>query len=277
MTHFGYTIERGVKPAFFIDDKTDLQRIMSTLRDPNSLGAFLILPMCILWSMLLEKREKAKRLLVTGLFGLHGLALFLTFSRGAWVGVLISLSVLTVVTQRKLLKTWLVRFWPLLIGAVLVFGAGAYSLRDQYAVQNIIFHSDETTTAEYDSNEYHLFFAQKGLKGIVQQPLGHGPGTAGVVSIHKDGKGLLTENYFIQIGYEAGVLAILLLGLAHVMVAWRLAGQLHEQLAASLFAALWGLILIGLVSHVWTNEAVAASWWLPAGVMIATDKTKRHN
>ena len=44
LTHFGYSLQRGVKPMFFIDDKPDFPRVMSTLRDPNSLGAFLALP-----------------------------------------------------------------------------------------------------------------------------------------------------------------------------------------------------------------------------------------
>jgi hypothetical protein len=44
LTHVGYSLERGVKPMFFIDDKPDFPRVMSTLRDPNSLGAFLALP-----------------------------------------------------------------------------------------------------------------------------------------------------------------------------------------------------------------------------------------
>src|SRR5688572_6596280 len=62
LTHFGYSLDRGVKPAFFIDDKPDLPRIMSTLRDPNSLGAYLILPITLLvgaWA----RKPKARMML----------------------------------------------------------------------------------------------------------------------------------------------------------------------------------------------------------------------
>ncbi len=34
LTHVGYSLERGVKPLFFIDDKPNFPRFMSTLRDP---------------------------------------------------------------------------------------------------------------------------------------------------------------------------------------------------------------------------------------------------
>src|SRR3990167_7058523 len=43
LIHLGYSRDAGVLPAFFIDDKPDLERVMSTLRDPNSLGSYLII------------------------------------------------------------------------------------------------------------------------------------------------------------------------------------------------------------------------------------------
>ena len=43
LTHVGYQRPTGVLPAFFIDDKPDLERVMSTLRDPNSFGSYVII------------------------------------------------------------------------------------------------------------------------------------------------------------------------------------------------------------------------------------------
>ncbi len=92
MTHFGYSVERGVKPAFFIDDKPDLPRVMSTIRDPNSLGAFLILPILLLTNLLIKNWKTNKKMMLSGVLLLHLLILFMTFSRGAWLATAIALT-----------------------------------------------------------------------------------------------------------------------------------------------------------------------------------------
>ncbi len=273
MTHFGYRVERGVKPAFFIDDKPDLPRIMSTLRDPNSLAAYLVIPITLLWAHLIQNKNRNRLMLLGGLLGLHLLTSFLTFSRGGWAGTSICLAVVTVYLKKDLLKIWIKRFGWAIALVVVALAAGAYMLRDQYFVQHVIFHSDESTVAQEDSNDLHVSFAQKGLEGIADQPEGHGPGTAGIVSIQKPDGGLLTENYFIQIGYEVG-----LLGLALFLGLWAwLSGQLarikNNVLAASLFATAWGFVLMAMISHLWTNEVVALLWWLPVGIVIGGAKS----
>lgn len=272
LTHFGYSITRGVKPNFFIDDKPDFPRIMSTLRDPNSLGAFLILPITVLMYKLFHG-AKQRRNLVVGLLGLHGLALFLTFSRSAWLGTVISVAVLGAYELRTSLKPFLAKYWPLVIGVVLLVGSLTLTLRHQYVVQNIISHSDKSTSAksQNDSNGYHWLFIKRGLEGIVRQPLGHGPGTAGLASIQNPKGGFLTENYYVQIGYEVGVLGLLAFIFIQVVLYKKLL-QNKTPLAICLLASFWGYILVNMLLHIWSNEAVAAQWWLLAGLAIGLDK-----
>lgn len=274
MTHFGYSVERGVKPAFFIDDKPDLPRVMSTLRDPNSLAAFLVIPITLIWAYIITNKVKERFMLLFGLLGMHVLVLFLTFSRAGWAGAFISLAVVTVYLKKDLLKVWAKQFGVIIAAGTLVLVFGAYALRDQYFVQHVIFHSDESTVAEKDSNDLHVSFAQKGLEGIADQPLGHGPGTAGIVSIQKPDGGLLTENYFIQIGYEVGVLGLALFVAALAGIEWCLLRAKNSSLAPVLFAAFWGFLLMAMISHLWSNEAVAVLWWLPIGAVIGLDKAK---
>lgn len=275
MTHFSYSVERGVKPAFFIDDKPDLPRIMSTLRDPNSLAAFLVIPITLIWAYVLTNKNKDRFMLLFGLLGVHLLTLFLTFSRGGWVGAFISLAVVTVYLKKDLLKVWARRFGVAIAAGVLVIAFGAYALRDQYFVQNVVFHSDESTVAEMDSNDLHASFAQKGLEGIADQPLGHGPGTAGIVSIQNPNGSFLTENYFVQIGYEIGVLGLLLFVGVLGLLQKKLMAQKHV-LAVTLFATWFGFLLMAMVAHLWTNEAVAVEWWLLTGIVFAAPVASRN-
>lgn len=274
MTHFGYSIERGVKPNFFIDDKPDLPRVFSTIRDPNSLGAFLILPIAILAEALIRNWRTQRRLLISGLLLLHSLILFLTFSRSALLGTLLALSVLGGIKYGYLVKKYIRKLAvPAVIVLVALIG-GAFLLRDQYIVQNVIFHSDESTALD-DPNEKRVKLVQQGFKGVIDDPEGHGPGTAGLVST-KLPNGLLTENYYLQIGYEIGVIGLILFLGFLMVVLLRLWEHRNNRLDQVLIASFVGLAFMNLLLHTWANEAVAISWFMLSGVsLISISKKKR--
>ncbi len=269
MTHFGYSVERGVKPAFFIDDKPDLPRVMSTIRDPNSLGAFLILPILLLTNLLIKNWKTNKKTMLSGVLLLHFLILFLTFSRGAWLATAIALAVYSGLSHKKEILKYLNKYKYIIIGLVLILSFGAYALRDQYVVQNILVHSDENTKLE-DSNSLHASYLQKGIDGIADQPSGHGPGTAGLVAIHN--RGILTENYFVQIGYEVGVIGLLLF-LAFLALVFQELRKSSSPEREIFFSALAGLIVINMFLHIWSNEAVVASVFILIGIKFWEDKT----
>lgn len=269
MTHFGYSLERGVRPAFFIDSKPDFPRIMSTLRDPNSLGAYLIIPITLLSGLWLKKPKS--RTLISGLLLLHGLALFLTFSRSAWLGAFVSVLALAFWSYKRQTILFFKKYWVAISGVTLIILIGGFLLRDQYVVQNYIFHSDENTKMT-DSNNLHVDFAQKGIEGIKDMPLGHGPGTAGLVSIQTDNV-VLTENYFIQIAYEVGVQGLILL-LALMFFIIKLLLKRNDFYSRVLIASFLGITLCAMLLHTWSNEAVAATWFLLSGLLLAKSRVK---
>lgn len=264
LTHLGYSLERGVKPNFFIDDKPDLPRIMSTLRDPNSLGAYLILPITLL-SLAWARRPKARTLL-SGLLLLHVWALFLTFSRSAWLGAMLSVGLALLWTHKEQTKQFTKKYWLFLVVGLVSLLVLVFALRDQYVIQNVVFHSDENTQMT-DSNNLHVDLAKQGIDGIVDDPEGHGPGTAGLVSIRTKTDVVLTENYFIQIGYEVGIVG---LGL----FVWLMAFLLHQlwriktTVSTAQIAGFLGITVCSLLLLTWSNEAVSATWWIFAGLAV---------
>ncbi len=273
LTHVGYSIPRGVKPNFFIDDKPDFPRIMSTLRDPNSLGAFLILPLCLLYGLFVKYLHDSKqRNKIIGLALVHIAALFLTFSRGAWAGALIA-SVAAVLTMRGSAFKFSRKLAVVGVCIVLVAGFGLFSLRHQRVLENVLRHSDQTTKAKQDSNALHTSFATQSFKKSVKKPLGHGPGTAGIVSIRNPGGGQLTEDYYLQLLYEVGFIGLALFVGTAVYIAKRLRAH-NTLLAQALFASFIAYAFMGLLMHIWSNEAVAAQWWLLAGAAIVITKYK---
>jgi hypothetical protein len=277
LTHFGYGLDRGTLPAFFIDDKPDFPRVMSTLRDPNSLGAYLILPMTLLAALGLRAENLKRRLQLGGLFAVHALALLLTFSRGAWAAALLSLFLLVVWQYGRLALLLIRRFWPVAVALALLATAGLAYVRNTYAFKSYITHSTGAPKAEFDSNGFHIEFAKRGLNGIADQPLGHGPGTAGLASIQNPDGSFLTENYYIQIGYEVGIPGLLLFIAINVLLYVKLWAKRASPLALALLCAFWGYFVMNMLFHTWSNEAVAAQWWLLAGLMIGAGASAASN
>jgi hypothetical protein len=266
MTHFGYSVERGVKPVFFINEDPAFPRVISTIRDPNSLGTFLIIPILLL-TQLITKTKTDKRLL-WGLLGLHLLILYLSFSRAALGGFIIAAGVLAVIQNRQKVSWLIGRYWPVLVVMVFVACASLFVIKDTRQFRSLVLRiDDKNAPSDVDSDELHLYSVQKGLKGVADQPFGHGPGTAGIVSIQNESGSFLTENYYIQIAHEIG-----LIGLALFLGIWAYAVRLlikkKTVLAQVLVATAVAYAVMALVMHLWTNEAVAAQWWLLAGFAV---------
>ncbi len=273
MTHFGYGIERGARALFLIDDKSGLLRVMSTLREPNALGAYLLVPIALLTSLLLRPHDAGRRYMLAGLLGVHLLALFLTFSRSSWLGAVLVIALVSGWQFRTAAIRILQRFWPVLACALVVVGIGLFSIRSTPFFQQYVVHSNPNEQVkDLDSNDYHWLFVKQGVEGIVDRPLGHGPGTAGLASIQNPAGSFLTENYYVQVGYEIGVAG---LALFIALNAWlyRELWRWRSEWTVPILAAFWAYVLTNMLLHTWANEAVAAQWWILAGMLLAVSST----
>lgn len=269
LTHFGYSIERGARPAFLIDDQAGYMRIMSTLREPNVLGAYLIVPIAALAALLCRVKDANKRMVLAGMAGLHGLALLMTQSRSAWLGALLAVGLVLWLQHPAKVRVFAKRFGLYAIALLVLSGAGLFAARNTTFVTSYITHANKNEqVADLDSNDYHIEFIKRGLRGIAHNPLGHGPGTAGLASIQNPAGSFLTENYYIQIGYEIGILGLLVFLALHVVVYRRLWRQKTSTIGAVLLASFWAYVLTNMLLHTWSNEAVAAQWWLLAGIVL---------
>lgn len=281
LTHVGYSRENGVLPAFHIDDKPDLERVMSTVRDPNTLGSYLIITIPLLMAgLFMTKRPETRQILFGGLL-LAGLAMLFTFSRSGWLGLIVSLLTFSSIYLAgrynmgsfvRKHRNWLV------VGVISIalLGAGLFVARDSYVVQNVILHADESTTLE-DPNELRIRFWQESLTAAVQNPLGHGPGTAGLASIQGDHV-ILNENYYFQILHEVGLIGLALFLAILVLVGlklYRAYKQTHNVYALGLLAAFIGLLATNFLVHIWSNEAVALTFWALAGILLFDDRYRK--
>ncbi len=285
LEHFGYSLDRGVKPLFFIDDKPDLPRVMSTLKDPNSLGAYLIVPiLAIGYSLLARKgserifgRRVPVPALLLGFLALVG-CLLVTFSRGALIALgLTGVTILYIVTEKRLKvldwRKYSKRYGAAFMLMIITLLVLLPRISQTYLFQNYVFHADESTVIA-DPNELRVQLFQDAVNDVIDEPQGHGPGTAGIVAIRNPKGGVLTENYYLQIAYEVGWLGIVLFIAILSLIMWRLyrvsrSGDVH---AAILVSAGVGYLFYSLLIHLWSNEAIALQWWLLAGIVMATGR-----
>jgi hypothetical protein len=161
-----------------------------------------------------------------------------------------------------------------LVSGFLILGVGGYILRDQYVVQNLILHSDESTQASEDSNELHIRLAKEGAIASIKTPEGHGPGTAGIVSIQNPNGGTLTENYYVQISYEVGIVGLIIFVSIWGHALFKLQKN-REMLSSCLLASGTAYVTLAMLMHLWTNEAVAAQWWILAGIVLAAPSASK--
>ncbi len=277
LRHVGYDRTNGVLPAFFIDEKPDLERSMSTLRDPNSLGSYVIIIGTIAFSLLIKTKNRYLKRTAMGLFILSLMCLWFTFSRSAWLGFMLATGLILVIGfgHQKIPKK-AVKYAGASILVILTFAlVGLFAFRDTYLVKNVVFHADESTVLE-DPNQLRTRFWRESAENITDNPIGHGPGTAGLASIRNNEQGVvLNENYYLQIGHEIGVAGLVIFLAIIYLVATRLFVLKDHTLALALFASFIGLIFTNFLVHIWSNEAVAYTWWGLAGLVLGNTNNKR--
>ena len=288
------------------------RRIQSPMSGPNQFGIWLLFPISICAVRLVAsygfrvsgisqpatRNPQLMRLVIQYLLlGTLLATLFLTFSRSAWIAAFIILLVLLgSVLPRRALR-------PLMIGLVGVFIVlfGAVSIRDPAVFFRL------------SSDRGHFERPIAAIQTMIAHPIGLGLGSAGPASnrIHEAcvflepnddpswaksspslcvfvGKNqvqpsdhvcdcpFLTENWYLQIGVELGLLGFLIyLALIAVVLA-RMKMQIVKSKKQNLFAicdlqfaillTFIGISTAALFLHAWEDAAVAYTGW----VLIAT-------
>ena len=264
----GYSKETGSIPVFYISDITKTtERAFSTLKDPNSLGSYLIIILCLtVYARSFYKKMSTKINIL--LVSIVLCAIYLTYSRSAWLGSLVAIFSLIILNPRCVayIRKNKKRIAGIAVSLVLVMAALFVSLSSNHKFNNLIFHVGDN--APTTSNSQRVSSMSKTIKMIFENPLGYGPGSAGPTSL-KGNNPLLPENYYLQIAHETGIIGLILFMAICLIVLLELLEMKDERIEAKiLIAAFIGLGFTNLFVHIWANEAVAYTWWALAGLII---------
>jgi O-antigen ligase len=273
LEHFGYGPDT-IPAVQTIDSDLSNQRIQSTLRGANPLGAYLLLVVTAMFALFSKPNYFRSLGLAAAL-----LALFYSYSRSAWIGVILSVGLLVwwAYGQKNKVK------WAAIAAAclVVVISGIILLLRTSEEAQDALLHtSNKTPGSAISSNEARATAIKYAAEDVAKNPMGQGPGTAGPASVRNDRQPKIAENYFLQIGQETGITGMALFITINIFVGMELWRRKTKILPRILLASLIGLTAVNMLSHAWTDDTISYLWWGLAGIALAPaileSKNKRN-
>ncbi len=271
----GYS-DATIKPYILLDENPHYVRMNSTLRGPNPLGAYamIVLLGVFAYGMSVGRalRDSRKKWLYVFL-AVGGLAaLWISYSRSAWLGLLAGIGVLVVLKHRqRLFGVRQLAAVVLLCALVALIG---YAVRDTAMFKNLVLHDNPTTGAQYTSDEGHRDSLKVGIDRLLQQPFGAGIGSTGSASLGSDSP-LIIENQYLMVAHEVGWLGLLVFVWLWGAVLWRLLQQEQSWLRDAVLASGLGLMLIACTWPVLVDDPVSMIWWGMAAVALASPLKER--
>ncbi len=246
----GYNLTT-INPTQIIDSALKFYRAFSTLGGPNQLGAYLIVPI----SFAIVYAIRNKQIWLGFIALLLGTALFVTYSRSAWVGALAAVITALIIVLKGKLR---VGFLLALVG--IAFVGALYLPRvltgPNSTLQYILLHGRVLERVLEGSDVDRLESFTNTTDMIVKQPFGHGLGSAGPASF-KAQTPVIPENWYLQIAYETGVIGLILYIIAFGLLLGDFLRNRKDPLAASLFAATVGILVANLFLHAWADSTLA--------------------
>lgn len=265
LTHFGYGPET-IKPYQTIDNNESFIRILSTLRGPNPLGAYLamVAPIALYYAEKIKHKKNFKIIIYSILFLI---TLYGSHSRSAWVGLIVGVGLYFLLRSKNKM-----RILPMASFLAVAIISG-YMLRNTNYVQNIIFHRYPNETSNYNSDDNRLSTIKYAIKSVNEKPFGHGVGSSGPASNHGDTP-VIIENQFLDIGYQIGWVGLIsYIGIISY-VGYMLI-KVKNNFALAHFIGLVSISVIALFWPVWTDDTIVLIWWGIAGSLLSTSIVER--
>ena len=260
----GYPTGSGV--LRYVDDDPDLPlRAISTSTDPNILGGLLILITTLTVAQLFSREPLLKRPLLAGMALVDALCLYLTYSRGSMLGLIVGLGLLALVRYRRLIP--------------LMALAGLFLLllpQAQAYIQRLV----EGLQAQDLATQMRLGEYKDAFLLIARHPwIGVGFVGTPEISLY-----IGVSSVYLLIAEEMGLiglasfLLIIVLFFAQVWRAWprlapeRPAGGAQQATLLGFVASIAGILVGGILDHYFFNLDFPSSvsiFWLYLGLAIA--------
>ena len=251
-------------PARWVDARevTLYTRAYSIVENPNGLGGFLVMGACVSIAMALGRVSARLRIVSVAVSVVLLIGLALTFSRGAWLGL-----VAGVVAMMALGR-------PRLLGVLALLGAASPLLLPRSIIDRVTF----ALTSDYlgkSAINGRLYVWGIGLYRIAEHPwFGIGLGTFGGTSAFLFGYGRLwMDNFYLQMAAEGGLILLaaflwLLCRAGKGLVAGHRSAEdpFLRALTVGAFGSFIAVVVANLTAGVWETLVVGAGFWFLVGL-----------
>ena len=265
LRHFGYQ-NSIIPPYFMVDNNPNIVRILSTLRGPNALGAYLVfwLPFLALVTKRMWPVATKYKILAVIIWLASLVTLFGSRSRSGWLGAVIAIGIFILLSVNDVWRKRLIILGA--AGSLLVLIVLALNWNSPF-VQTTLKHRDPSEQSSINSDDQRANSLVDAVKSTANNPLGSGPGTVNLASTYGP-KPIIVENYYLQIAQQYGLVGIVLFMAIMVMVGLKLWRLRQHDIAAALLAGFLGVAAVNMLLPGWGDETLSMLWWGMAGVVI---------
>ncbi|SHH48496.1 O-antigen ligase family protein [Tepidibacter thalassicus] len=249
------TVQAWVDTEMFEDIKS---RVYSTLDNPNVLGEYLVLLIPMSIALFWESKKNSQRLIFIVTTITMIVCLVFTYSRGAWLGLMLALFIFVVFLDKRLI----------LLGVVAL-------LIMPFVLPPSIINRFASIGNIQDSSSAYRISIWLGSLGIVKDYWisGIGMGTEVFKMIYSRyalsaAYALHSHNLYIQLLIEFGIvgfsLFILMIGVFYkkLIISYKKKSKFISTFMIALCSGLGGYLLQGLVDNIWYNYKVVFTFWI---------------
>lgn len=259
-----YRPDIAIAGCQYLEASDKVCRATATFGGPTRYGTYLLLIVGLLVPFLISKKPWS---LVIGNYNFVGhwslrywsllvvvvANIALTYSRSIWLGAA-AMGVFAFFWFTPRGAKIKIAAAAVILACVVVAGTWVYGL-SQAQINNwpppflrVLFVRDVSTSAHFD-------FAKQGLQLVANHPLGMGLGTVGPASVRF--QKLLTENWFLQIADEMGVIGLLIFLGILFFISKKLLANRDNLRKVGLFLGLLGICVAGLFTHSFEETTTA--------------------
>jgi len=264
-------------------------RVYSYLGNPNLLAAYLIPAVMLSGAAIFAWRGWGPKLLAMLFLVVNAACVVLTFSRGGWIGLVVSGSVFLL-----LLVYWfsiyLPRFWRIWALPMVLGGAAAVVALAVLTVEPLRDRVGSMFAGREDSSNNFRINVWAAVREMIRDRpiLGIGPGNVAFNRIYPRYQrtgftALSAYSIFLEILVESGVIgftAFLWLLLVTLNQGWMRIQHLRQGASREGFwlmgaiATMTGLLAHGLVDTVWYRPQVSTLWWLMIAIVASYSRPR---
>ncbi len=243
--------EATIRPLQLVDPAVQSIRAFATLGGPNQLGAYMILPTLLGLVLAIKKRRIYYALGALLTFA----AVVVSFSRSAWLGLSVAGVAAIVIYGNRMVRMLVAVAVSIAAIAILALGSSLPARLQNTQIQYFLLHGRYSQTQEIEGSDFgRLQSLNRATSAIADHPWGNGLGTAGPASFRSD-KPFITENWYLQIAIEIGVIGVVLF---LIFFGANIIGLIRSQnvLWQALAAVVCGLLVTNLFLHAWADSTL---------------------